>query len=105
MHGGCGPRSRQLLLVAAAALGLMRLLEAPSVAQEVRSQIPQPEGLTFNEGTQAAISPDGRWLAFPALGPDDVSRMYIRSLDSLEVRPLPGSEGIIGQVAAAVLVV
>ena len=89
------PSVAALLLVAAAALGLMRLLEAPSVAQEVRSQIPQPEGLTFNEGTQAAISPDGRWLAFPALGPDNVSRMYIRSIDSLEVRPLPGSEGII----------
>ena len=96
MHGGCGPRSRRLLLLAAAALGVMRLRETTPVAQEVRSQIPQPEGLTFNPGTQAAISPDGRWLAFPALGPDNVSRMYVRSIDSLEVRPLPGSEGIIG---------
>lgn len=89
------PTAAALLLVVAAMLGLGRLLESPPVAQEVRSQIPQPEGLTFNEGTQAAISPDGHWLAFPALGPDNVSRMYIRSIDSLEVRPLQGSEGII----------
>jgi len=81
-------------LVAVATLGLMRAFDAPPTGQEVRSQIPQPEGLTFNEGTQAAISPDGHWLAFPALGPDSVNRMYIRSIDSLEVRPLQGSEGI-----------
>jgi serine/threonine protein kinase len=90
------PSVAALLLLAAAVLGVMRLRETPPVAQEVRSQIPQPEGLTFNPGTQAAISPDGRWLAFAALGPDNVSRMYIRSIDSLEVRPLQGSEGIIG---------
>ena len=85
-----------VLLLGAIALGVLLLRKAPPVAQEVRSQIPQPEGLTFNAGTQAAISPDGRWLAFPARGSDGVSRMYVRSLDSLEVRPLPGSEGIIG---------
>ncbi len=90
------PSAAAVLLLAAIALGVMLLREPPPVAQEVRSQIPQPEGLTFNAGTQAAISPDGRWLAFPALGPDNVSRMYVRSIDSLEVRPLPGSEGIIG---------
>jgi eukaryotic-like serine/threonine-protein kinase len=69
---------------------------AAPIAQEMRTQIPKPEDLTFNPGTQATISPDGKWLAFPALGPDNVSRMYLRSIDSLEVRPLQGSEGIIG---------
>jgi Tol biopolymer transport system component len=64
------------------------------VLPEIRTQIPQPEGLTFNPGTQAIISPDGRWLAFPAVGPDNVARMYLRALDSLETKPLPGSEGI-----------
>jgi len=69
---------------------------AAPAAQEMRTQIPKPEDLTFNPGTQATISPDGKWLAFPALGPDNVSRMYLRSIDSLEVRPLQGSEGITG---------
>ena len=90
------PSVAAVLLLAAAALGVTLLRQTPPAAPEVRSQIPQPEGLTFNPGTQAAISPDGRWLSFAALGPDNVSRMYLRSIDSLEVRPLPGSEGIIG---------
>jgi Tol biopolymer transport system component len=43
-------------------------------------------------GGNFALSPDGRQLAFPATGSDGVSRLWIRSLDSLEARPLPGSE-------------
>jgi eukaryotic-like serine/threonine-protein kinase len=84
-----------LLVIAAAALSLLLFRAKPLAPPEVRSQIPQPEGLTFNPGTQAAISPDGKWLAFPAQGPDNVSRMYVRSIDSLDVRALPGSEGIL----------
>jgi eukaryotic-like serine/threonine-protein kinase len=99
-----GPRSRWMwpaiaalfLVIATAAIGLLLFRAKPLAPPEVRSQIPQPEGLTFNPGTQATISPDGRWLAFAAAGPDNISRMYIRSIDSLEVRPLPGSEGIPG---------
>jgi serine/threonine protein kinase/dipeptidyl aminopeptidase/acylaminoacyl peptidase len=90
------PSVAALLLVVVAMLAVTQLRKAPPGAQEVRSQIPQPEGLTFNPGTQATISPDGKWLGFPAQGPDNVARMYVRSIDSLEVRPLPGSEGIPG---------
>src|SRR5262245_18616508 len=90
------PAVAAVSLAAVAGLAVTQLRKAPPpAAQEVRSQIPQPEGLTFNPGTQATISPDGKWLAFPAVGPDNVSRMYVRSIDSLDVRPLPGSEGII----------
>ena len=63
-----------VLLIAAVGLGVT-LLRQPARVVELRSQIPAPDGLTFNPGTQATISPDGRWLAFPALGPDNVSRM------------------------------
>jgi serine/threonine protein kinase len=72
------PSVAALLLLAAAVLGVMRLRETAPVAQEVRSQIPQPEGLTFNPGTQAAISPDGRWLAVAARGPGNVPRVLNR---------------------------
>jgi eukaryotic-like serine/threonine-protein kinase len=90
------PAVAAVSLAAVAGLVVTQMRTArPTAAQEVRSQIPQPEGLTFNPGTQATISPDGKWLAFPAVGPDNVSRMYVRSIDSLDVRPLPGSEGII----------
>jgi serine/threonine protein kinase/WD40 repeat protein len=90
------PAVAVVLLLVVAALVVTQLRKTPQVAQEIRSQIPQPEGLTFGAGTQATISPDGKWLAFPAIGPDNASRMYVRSVDSLDVRPLLGSEGIPG---------
>jgi hypothetical protein len=89
------PALAAVLLLVAVALGVTLLRQPEAVVQEVQSFIPAPEGLTFNPGTQAAISPDARWLAFAALGPDNITRMYIRSLSSLEVKPLPGSEGTI----------
>ena len=83
------------VVVFAIASGVVLLRRPLAPVEELRTQIPQPEGLTFNPGTQATISPDGKWIAFAALGPDNVSRMYVRSLSSLEVKPLAGSEGII----------
>ena len=89
------PSIAVLLLAAAVAAGFVMFRGKAPAAQEVRTQIPKPEGLTFNPGTQATISPDARWLAFVAAGSDNISRIYIRSLDSLEVKPLPGSEGVV----------
>ena len=55
-----------------------------------RFQIPLPEQARLN--TLFALSPDGRQLAFLAAGSDGVQRLWIRPLDSLEARPLLGSE-------------
>lgn len=91
-------------IVAAAALAIVGLVivwapwRTAPIAQEIRLQIPVPDKFTFNPGTAAALSPDGKWLAFPAVGPDNAPRMYIRSLSSLEVKPLEGSE--IGPISA-----
>jgi Tol biopolymer transport system component len=38
------------------------------------------------------LSPDGRNLAFLASGPDGVPHIWIRSMDSLDARVLPGTE-------------
>jgi Tol biopolymer transport system component len=38
------------------------------------------------------VSPNGKWVVFPAIGADGVRRMWLRSLDSVEVRPLAGTE-------------
>ena len=40
-----------------------------------------------------ALSPDGLRLAFNARGPDGKFQIWIRQLDSLEARPLAGTEG------------
>ena len=67
----------------------------------VRFQI-QP-GLSMGAASPFSISPDGRKLVFVAAGPDGVTRLWIRSLDSLELRQLPGTETD-SRYSAAVLV-
>lgn len=42
------------------------------------------------------ISPDGRRLAFIALGNDGESRLWVRSLETLEAHPLDGTDGARG---------
>jgi eukaryotic-like serine/threonine-protein kinase len=59
-------------------------------AHAMRFQVPVTVNLAT--GGSFALSPDGRQLAFAALGSDGVARLWIRSLNSLEARPLPGSE-------------
>ena len=79
--------------VAFAALAFVHFREKPPAAVEpMRFEIPLPNKATI-PGTDAfALSPDGRQLAFSATGSDGIYRMWIRSLDSLETRPVPGSE-------------
>ena len=43
------------------------------------------------QGLSFAVSPDGHHLAFSATGSDGVARLWIRDLDSLEIRALPNS--------------
>jgi Tol biopolymer transport system component len=57
----------------------------PEPAASMRFQIAPPANA--NLGTQMSISPDGRMLAFNAGG-----MIWVRPLDSLESRSLPGTE-------------
>jgi serine/threonine protein kinase len=76
-----------LLGVTAAAIAILHWGRRPPVAEPVRFELPLPPGnLSF------ALSPDGRQLAFPVPGPEGL--IWIRSLDSLEARSLPGTENI-----------
>jgi Tol biopolymer transport system component len=61
----------------------------------VRFSIALPAGVGFRSGEvegQSALSPDGRHLVFVA-GAAGNRRLYLRSLDSLEIRPLEGGDG------------
>ncbi|MFN2502511.1 MAG: protein kinase [Pyrinomonadaceae bacterium] len=84
----------------AVAGGLLLLLSAflifsnwggnePEVA--VRFSVIPPEKAVFGES--AAISPDGRRIAFTVIGQTGESTMWIRPLDSVESRMLAGTEG------------
>jgi serine/threonine protein kinase len=65
---------------------------APVVPEITRLQLDLPDGVTLSAASPFAISPDGRSLAFVAAGPDNVSSVWIRSLDSFDARRLPGTE-------------
>jgi eukaryotic-like serine/threonine-protein kinase len=53
------------------------------------------EGTEVNGGPaapQAAISPDGKRIVFSAVDAGQRSRLFVRPLDSLEPRPIPGTD-------------
>jgi eukaryotic-like serine/threonine-protein kinase len=92
------PRRKWLwAAVAAGAIGAVALaLWAPwrtgPTGPTVRFEIASTDRLTFITGGQPAVSPNGKWVVFPGTGSDNVTRMWIRALDSVEVRPLTGTE-------------
>ena len=75
-------------LVALAAVLTVHLRETPPVANRVRFNVTVPPEVTINQTTPFAVSPDGRMIAFPAVGADNVSRIWVQPLDALEPRPL-----------------
>ena len=79
-------------VLAFVALLTVHLRETPSVANTVRFNVTLPPEVTFTQTTPFAISPDGRVLAFPAIGADGTSRIWLQELDKLEPRVLATSE-------------
>jgi eukaryotic-like serine/threonine-protein kinase len=93
------PRLWQRLVISIAALVLVALLwmgfnywRALQVTPRaiVRFSIPPPEKTSLDD--DVALSPDGRWLAFGAIGADKQRKIWLRSLDSEIARPLPGTD-------------
>ena len=60
----------------------------PPVPETVRFQIPFPEGRTI---ANFAVSPDGRKVVMQVRTVDGI-RLWVRSLESLDTRELPGTE-------------
>ena len=81
--------------VFAAAFAILAVIHFREKAPEehaMRFLLPLPEKAAFRWFDQPVLSPDGARVAFTAAGtltPD----LYIRSLDSVEARRLPGTEG------------
>jgi len=79
-----------LVLAALAPLAYQHLRERPLAPGAMRFQIPAT--VEFGGPGNFGLSPDGRHLAFVGRGPDGTTRLWLRTMDSLEVRSLPGSE-------------
>jgi len=83
-----------LLLLTLAPFAYRHLNELPAAARPMRFQIPPT--VELSESGVVSLSPDGRQLAFVGIGSDGIARLWIRAMDSLNFRPLPGSETAIG---------
>ena len=79
-----------LLLVSLGPLAYQRLRERAPEARPIRFQIPPT--VESSGPSNFSVSPDGRHLAFFALGADGLTRIWIRAMDAFEVRPLAGTE-------------
>jgi serine/threonine protein kinase len=78
-------------ILAFAALAFVHFREKTSTpAEPLRLQITPP--ISLSTGSSFALSPDGCYLAFAVAGSDGVQRLWIRALNSLDVRSLPGTE-------------
>ena len=73
-----------------APIAYQHLREQPAASSPIRFQIPPT--VELGGPGNFALSPDGRQLAFVGRGPDRIQRLFIRNMDSLEIRALPGSE-------------
>jgi serine/threonine protein kinase len=78
--------------LAAGALATVHYREQPQERPKpVRFQL-SPENVTIGSSLRFALSPDGTKLAYYAVGNDGVTRLWIRSMDTLESRPLSVAE-------------
>ena len=76
------------VLMAAIALGIGAwVLQPAAPGSPARVEAPGPENVTLDD---VSVSPDGRKLAFTAAAPGG---LWLRDLDALEWRRLPGTEG------------
>ncbi len=59
----------------------------------MRFEVTETDELKFFDGAAMTVSPNGRWMVFPARGETGPARYWLRALDSVEARALPGTEG------------
>ena len=81
-----------IAIASAAALAFVHFREQPPVAEPVRFHIQPPDETAF--ANAVVLSPDGRQIVFEAPGPDGRTVLWVRSLDTVDARPLPGTEGV-----------
>jgi Tol biopolymer transport system component len=79
-----------LFAAAAATLAVIHFRERASVPEVLRFEVQAPPQNAL--GIYLALSPNGRRLAFTARDDKGVVRLWLRDIDALEARVLPGTE-------------
>ena len=80
-------------IVTAIGLAVTASRRLPTDIQTLRFVVPAPENSGYSQSSSfMAVSPDGRSLAFVASSREGKNTLWVRSLDSLNARPLPGTE-------------
>jgi eukaryotic-like serine/threonine-protein kinase len=79
--------------IVAAALGVIHFREKQAPPPEtMRFQIKLPNKVVFTRSAHLSLSPDGRHVAFPAVGLDGHSGVWVQDLGAEEARELPGTD-------------
>jgi DNA-binding winged helix-turn-helix (wHTH) protein len=60
----------------------------------VRFRIAPPDSITMPDADPITVSPDGARLAFIGVASDGGRQLWVRSLDSLNAEPLPGTDRV-----------
>jgi Tol biopolymer transport system component len=82
-------------LVAVIALATRGWWASAPAAATFRASLMLPDGVFMQDNSPArlfAVSPDGRRIAFTAVGPDRRRVLWVRSLNALTAQPLAGTE-------------
>ena len=77
------------LLIGLIAMSWIHFTESPIERRPVGFQLEPPDGTVSRD--PFSTSPDGRFIAFAAAGSGTDIRLWIRALDSLDLRPIGGS--------------
>jgi Tol biopolymer transport system component len=82
-----------LILAAAAAgvFGAKLFLDPPAHPLHVKFTVAPPANASYPSAP--SVSPDGRYLAYSAVGPDGARVLWLRPLDSDNAEPVAGTEG------------
>jgi len=81
-----------LALVAIGAVAFWAPWRRANEVAAVRFEIQPTPDVKFIDGGFPMVSPNGKWVVFPGTGTDGTTRMWIRALDTVEARPLIGTE-------------
>jgi len=88
------------LLLASILAAALIVLRAPFDAPTTRFVIVPPPNETFTllgrlpQSMMVAVSPDGRHLLYVATGAGVRARLWVRSIDALEAKPIDGTDGV-----------